>query len=134
MSEPKPFIRVVAALIENERGQILITQRRPQSFMPLRWEFPGGKVEASEIDQTALARELREELGIEVQVMDEFMGLVHQYPSFDIDFHVYRCEITGGKLQSIAVNDFRWVELRELEGFEFPPADQPTVERLIKCL
>lgn len=127
----KVMVRVVAALMEDDQGRVLITQRRPQAFMPLKWEFPGGKVEAGESDEQALARELSEELDIQVQVGAHFMGLVHEYPDFCIDFHVYRCQLVEGELKKVAVNDFKWVPLTDLERFEFPPADQPTIERLV---
>ena len=127
----KRKVRVVAALIEDSEGQVLITQRRPQAFMPLKWEFPGGKVEAGETDQVALMRELKEELGIETRIGAQFMGLMHSYPDFDIDFHVYSCELIGGSLKCLGVHDFRWVPAGELDQFEFPPADQPTVKLLI---
>jgi 8-oxo-dGTP diphosphatase len=126
-----PTVRVVAGLLENSDGQVLITQRRPQAFMPLKWEFPGGKVEPGETDQQALVRELQEELGIEVQVGEHFMGLVHKYPNFSIDFHVYRCSLIRGELRNLAVQDFRWVALADLERYEFPPADQPTIQQLL---
>jgi len=129
---PKPVVRVVAALMENENGQVLITQRRPQAFMPLKWEFPGGKVEPGETDTQALARELKEELGIEVEVGEHFMGLVHAYPNFSIDFHVYHCRRLSGDLANLAVHDFRWVDLSDLDKYDFPPADQPTVEQLLE--
>lgn len=127
----KRRVRVVAALIESEEGKVLITQRRPQAFMPLKWEFPGGKVEPGESDVEALKRELREELGIETDVGPEFFSLLHSYPDFDIDFHVYRCTLVFGSLRNLAVNDFRWVSLSDLEKYEFPPADQPTVDQLL---
>lgn len=125
-------IRVVAALLQREDGKVLITQRRAKAFMPLKWEFPGGKVEPGETDQQALARELKEELDIQVEVGDHFMGLKHAYPDFEVDFQVYSCTIISGDLRKIAVNDYRWVTVSELETFEFPPADQPTVEQLLK--
>lgn len=128
----KRTIRVVAALIEGNDGRVLITQRRPQAFMPLKWEFPGGKVEPGETDEAALIRELREELGIETTVINEFMALVHSYPDFIVDFHVYRCIQSGGNaIKKIGVHDFRWVRLEELEKYEFPPADLPTVKQLL---
>jgi 8-oxo-dGTP diphosphatase len=130
--KPVRTIRVVAALLQREDGKVLITQRRPQAFMPLKWEFPGGKVEPGESDHQALARELKEELDIQVQVGDHFMGLKHAYPDFDVDFQVYSCSIVSGDLRKLAVNDYRWVAVSELETFEFPPADQPTVEQLLK--
>jgi 8-oxo-dGTP diphosphatase len=125
-------IRVVAALLQRDDGKVLITQRRPQAFMPLKWEFPGGKVEPGESDQQALARELKEELDIQVQVGEHFMGLKHEYPDFEVDFQVYACSIISGDLRKLAVNDYRWVAVSDLETFEFPPADQPTVEQLLK--
>jgi 8-oxo-dGTP diphosphatase len=127
----KQRVRVVAALLERSDGRVLITQRRPQAFMPLKWEFPGGKVEPLETDHDALKRELREELGIEVMVGDHFMSLLHEYPDFEIDFNVYRCTLASGSLQALGVRDFRWVPISQLEAFEFPPADLPTVKLLL---
>jgi 8-oxo-dGTP diphosphatase len=131
-SDDKLTVRVVAGLLENEEGEVLITQRQPKSFMPLKWEFPGGKVEPGENDSQALARELKEELGIDVEVGEHFMGVLHAYPDFNIDFHVYRCELLNGEIQALAVHDFRWVDVDELDSYDFPPADQPTIEQLLK--
>lgn len=124
-------IRVVAALIQREDGRVLITQRHPMAFMPLKWEFPGGKVEPGETDQEALAREIKEELGIDLRVGEHYMGLLHRYPDFDVDFHVYRGDVASGKIAKISVHDFQWVEVSDLESYDFPPADQPTVEQLL---
>jgi 8-oxo-dGTP diphosphatase len=131
MDKNKKRVRVVAALLERSDGRVLITQRRPQAFMPLKWEFPGGKVEPNETDHDALKRELREELGIEVEVGEHFMSMLHEYPEFEIDFNVYRCTLCSGSLQALGVLDFRWVAISQLEAFEFPPADMPTVKTLI---
>ncbi len=131
-SESKRTIRVVAGLIRDSHGRALITQRRPQAFMPLKWEFPGGKVEAGESDQEALSRELKEELDIDVQVGENFMGLIHSYPDFDVDFQVYNCKIVSGKPGKIAVNDFKWIPISELCNDEFPTADQPSISKLLE--
>src|SRR5439155_19303167 len=85
-------IRVVAAMIDKD-GKYLITQRRPEASLPLLWEFPGGRVEEGETDEAALARELREEMGIEVDVLERVMRVEHSYPDYDIDFRVYRCKL-----------------------------------------
>jgi 8-oxo-dGTP diphosphatase len=122
----------VAALLERDDKKVLITQRRPQAFMPLKWEFPGGKVEAGESDETALTRELVEELGIQVEVGEHFMGLTHCYPEFDLDFHVYQCRLVSGSPRKIAVHNFRWVTVGELDKYDFPPADLPTVKQLLE--
>jgi 8-oxo-dGTP diphosphatase len=123
--------RVVAALLEDLKGRVLIAQRNETSFMPLMWEFPGGKVEPGETDAFALQREIKEELGIEISVQDEFISSFHKYTNFDIDFHVYRCRFESGKLKCLGVKDFRWVTIAELEKYKFPPADQTTISRLL---
>ena len=131
-STAKKKIRVVAALIQRPSdSRILITQRSPKATMPLKWEFPGGKVEASESDQIALQRELKEELGVEVKIGNEFMSLFHSYEEFDIDFHVYHCTMVSKNIQKLNIHDFRWVELTELSQFEFPAADQSTIRQLL---
>jgi 8-oxo-dGTP diphosphatase len=128
----KRTIRVVAALIEGNNGKVLITQRRAQAFMPLKWEFPGGKVEKGESDQQALKREIQEELGIEIEVGNHFLGLVHAYPDFYVDFQVYQCSIEQGEPQDIGVHGFKWVSITELDSYDFPPADQPTIKKLLE--
>jgi 8-oxo-dGTP diphosphatase len=128
----KKKVRVVAGLMMNHKGQVLITQRQPKAFMPLKWEFPGGKVEPGEDDQQALKRELKEELGVDVKVGNHFMGLEHEYDEFVIDFHVYHCSLTQGSIQAVGVYNFRWVQPYELDSFEFPPADEPTIQRLLE--
>ncbi len=101
-------IRVVGAMIERD-GHYLITQRPPTATLPLLWEFPGGRVEAGETDQEALARELREEMGIEVAVGDRTIHVEHAYESYDIDFCVYRCRLPEGPIRNIRVHAHRWV-------------------------
>src|SRR5712692_7633790 len=81
-------IHVVGAMIENNGGRYLITQRPRTASLPLLWEFPGGRVQPGETDQQALARELREEMGIQVEVKEEAIHLHHEYPQYDIDCHL----------------------------------------------
>ena len=73
----KPHIRVVAAEIERD-GHYLITQRNPHAVLPLLWEFPGGRVEMGESDAQALARELHEGMGIEVEVDERSLSVSHE--------------------------------------------------------
>src|SRR5512138_4006225 len=96
-------IRVVGAMIEQD-GRYLITQRPPAATFPLLWEFPGGRVEAGETDQAALARELREEMGIEVAVGDRSIHVEHAYEGYDIDFCVYRCRLVAGPIRNLRVH------------------------------
>ncbi len=129
---PKPKIRVVAAQIERG-GRYLITQRKPTSSLPLLWEFPGGRVEPGESDPDALARELREEMAIDVIVGPAAVAVTHEYEAYIIDFRVYRCELSSrpDEIRPIGVHDFRWVSPAELDDYEFPGADQASVDALL---
>lgn len=128
----KRHIRVVAAQIERQ-GRYLITQRKPTSSLPLLWEFPGGRVEEGESDADALARELNEEMAIEVEVEEPSVAVTHEYASYIIDFRVYRCRLLTppDQIQKLGVHDVRWVHPSELDDYEFPGADQQTVDALL---
>jgi 8-oxo-dGTP diphosphatase len=123
-------IRVVGAMIERD-GKYLITQRPPRASLPLLWEFPGGKVEPGETDEEALARELREEMAIGVEVAERVIHVEHAYDQYDIDFCVYRCRLRDGEIQNLKVHDHRWVRPDELDDYEFPAADEKTIARLL---
>ena len=118
-------------MIRNEEGCYLITQRPPHATMPLLWEFPGGRAEDSESDEDALARELLEEMGIEVEVGDQAMCVEHVYPEYEIDFRVYHVQIRGGRIEHIRVHDHRWVRPEELDHYEFPGADARSMDMLL---
>lgn len=128
----KKKIRVVAAQVERD-GRYLITQRKPSSSLPLLWEFPGGRVEEGEEDPDALARELREGMAIEVEVLEPSVAVTHEYEAYVIDFRVYRCRILTAdeEIRKIGVHDVRWVHPRDLDDYEFPGADQQTVDALL---
>jgi 8-oxo-dGTP diphosphatase len=123
-------VRVVAAMLEKD-GKYLITQRRPTASLPLLWEFPGGRVEEGESDEAALARELKEEMGIEVEVRDRVIHVQHSYPHYDIDFCVYACKLVEGEIEHHRVHDHRWVAPQDLNKYEFPAADEKTVAQLL---
>jgi 8-oxo-dGTP diphosphatase len=130
MPVDKPHIRVVAAEIERG-GKFLITQRRPGARMPLLWEFPGGRVEPGETDPAALVRELRDELGITVQVGPLSLHVTHEYENYTLDLLVYRAT-TQDEPRALKVHDLRWVEPSEFDRYEFPGADQKTVDALLE--
>ncbi len=123
-------IRVVGAMIDQD-GRYLITQRPPKATLPLLWEFPGGKVEPGESDQAALARELREEMDIDVEVGDRCVHVEHSYESYDIDFCVYRCRLLSKSIKDLRVHAHRWVRPEELDQYEFPAADEKTIAKLL---
>jgi 8-oxo-dGTP diphosphatase len=126
-------IRVVGAMLQNDEGRYLITQRPPKASLPLLWEFPGGRVEEGETDAQALAREIREEMGVEVTVLEEAMHTHHEYPNYDIDFRVFRCRLKDQKapIQHLRVHDHRWVTLEEMSQYRFPDADAKTLAKLL---
>ena len=95
MTDPRRRVLVVAGLIIGDDRRILITQRRADQSLGGKWEFPGGKVEPGEAPVTALARELREELGVAAEVGRIWEVLFHAYPEFDLVMLVYVCRING---------------------------------------
>jgi len=124
-------IEVVAAIIRRDE-QILITKRQDRAHLAGLWEFPGGKVEAGESHAAALGREIREELGIEIAIGEEFFTVEHDYPTKSVRLHFFHCTILDGEPQRLDVADLRWVKPVELNGFEFPPADAELIRKLQK--
>jgi 8-oxo-dGTP diphosphatase len=129
-TNPKPVIRVVAAAIDQD-GRYLITQRRPTAVLPLLWEFPGGKVEPGETDPDALAREIRERLGVTLDVGPMLSAVRKEYASYIVDLHLYSCTLQAGEPAALGVNDFRWVAAHEFDSLQFTPADQASMDRLL---
>ncbi len=122
---------VVAALVRDDAGRILLTQRRHDQPMPLKWEFPGGKVEPGEAPVAALAREIEEELGCQAEIgrIDEVV--FHAYADFDLYMLVYRCRLLGAA-RAVEVAQVHWVERDRLLTYDVLPADVALVERLAR--
>jgi 8-oxo-dGTP diphosphatase len=120
---------VVAGLII-EKGRILVTQRKENTFYGLFWEFPGGKVKDGEDPRQGLQRELREELGIETEAGSLFEAVSYAYPTDSILLLVYRCRIEKGTPELLGCRDLRWVTPREIAELSMLPADQSILERL----
>jgi 8-oxo-dGTP diphosphatase len=123
---------VVAGLIVGDDGRVLVSQRRADQALPLQWELPGGKVEAGEAPVAALARELREELGVDATVGRIWDVVFHAYPSFDVVMLVYACRLPVGQVpRAIEVAAVEWAPPAALPGYDILPADAPLVERLV---
>jgi 8-oxo-dGTP diphosphatase len=122
----KKVIRVVAAVVEND-GLYLITQRRETAVLPLKWEFPGGKVESGELDEDALKRELRERLDAEAKIGRKLGEKVHEYDGYRVALALYE----GKPLHAKRVKDFRWVASADFDKYPFPDADQQTMDQLL---
>ena len=124
------FIEIVAGIIDDDTGKIGVNKRPPDKTFGGYWEFPGGKIEAGETHQKALARELEEELGIIVEVQEFITTLEHDYRSNGgsiCKIYFYRCRIIDGIPTPQEKNDFRWVTKEELSKLteNFVPADIP---------
>lgn len=126
------MIDVVAAIIKDEEGKILIAQRNLKKSQGGLWEFPGGKIEANETREDAIIREIREELNIDVKVVCFFAEKVFNYPDKDINLIALECSKINGVIKLLEHEDYRWVNSSELENFEFAPADMFIVEKLMK--
>jgi len=133
MSEPRARKLVVAGLIIGDDRRVLITQRRADQALPLQWELPGGKVEPGEDPVVALARELREELGVTARVGRIWDVLFHAYPAFDLVMLVYACRLAPGETpRTVEVADLAWVATADLPGaWDILPADRPLIDRLV---
>ena len=122
--------RVVAALIV--RGdEIVICQRTRHQSMPLKWEFPGGKIEHGEQPRDALRRELEEELGVDATIEDEVSRIVHTYPNGGtVELRFYTVREFRGELENRIFKDVQWVNRKELPAYDFLEADAPVVRDL----
>ncbi|MBE9549642.1 MAG: 8-oxo-dGTP diphosphatase MutT [Proteobacteria bacterium] len=125
----KPLI-VVAGIIRNSKGQILLGQRRPGTHLEGLWEFPGGKVEANETLEQALKRELEEELGIQVSTSQPLITVEHQYPEKKVLLYVLEVSNWLGEVQSLEQQVLQWVNPENLSKIKMPEADIPVVRLL----
>ena len=122
----------IAVIARN--GKVLVCRRRPDTTFPGCWEFPGGKREAGESAEQCLARELREELAVEVQPVEALVPIEHDYPAARIRLNPYLCKLLDGEPQPIACEQTRWIDPAELRDYPFPPANERLIEEVIERL
>ena len=122
--------RVVAGLIVRD-GKLLVCQRTRHQTMPLKWEFPGGKIEEGEQPRAALRRELEEELGILATVGDEVKRIQHEYPNgamVELRFFVVR--EYQKEIENRIFREVRWAQPKDLPAYDFLDADLTLVQEL----
>ena len=120
-------IHVAAAVIHDRAGRILIAKRPLDKHQGGLWEFPGGKVEAGETVEAALARELAEELGIAVTAAQPLIQVRHDYPDKQVLLDVWQVTAFDGKPHGVEGQPLAWVEPAQLSGYSFPAANRPIV-------
>lgn len=124
--------RVVAAVIRRG-GRILISRRREGGERGGQWEFPGGKVEPGEGEPEALRREVREELGCEVEVGRLLVRHRHRYPDLEVELAFYACELPpGSDPLPLGCAALEWAEARSLPAFDFCEADRPVLGEIAR--
>jgi 8-oxo-dGTP diphosphatase len=122
--------RVVAALIVKD-GKILVCQRTRHQTMPLKWEFPGGKIEEGEQPRNALHRELEEELGVNATIGDEVARIRHEYRRGNaVELRFFLVREYAGDLENRIFRDMQWACPDELPSFDFLEADLKLVSDL----
>ena len=129
MTSPSRSIHVVAAVITDARGRILLNRRTGDSDMAGLWEFPSGKREPGETSEQALIRELKEELGIDVQesCLAPFVFASHAYETFHLLMPLYLCRRWSGPVIRKEHAALKWVRPNQLSDYPMPPADEPLV-------
>jgi 8-oxo-dGTP diphosphatase len=122
--------RVVAALIVKQ-GNVLVCQRTRHQTMPLKWEFPGGKIEEGEQPRSALRRELEEELGILATVGDEVRRIQHEYPNGGmVELRFFIVREYQREIENRIFRDIQWAEPKDLPAYDFLEADLTLVKEL----
>jgi 8-oxo-dGTP diphosphatase len=127
--DAKPVVLVVAVALVDADGRVLIAQRPAGKAMAGLWEFPGGKVGPDETPERALIRELREELGIDVEqsCLAPLTFASHDYDGFHLLMPLYVCRVWGGSPTPREGQTLRWVRPVKLRDFPMPPADEPLI-------
>lgn len=132
MPTPLRSIHVMAAVITDARGRILLARRTEGRDLAGRWEFPGGKQEPGETPEDALVRELREELGIEARVGDPIISVPQQYPDKRLRLEVRHLTGWTGTPRGHEGQALAWVAPDKLARYDMPPADRPVVAALLQ--
>ncbi|MFA7615117.1 MAG: (deoxy)nucleoside triphosphate pyrophosphohydrolase [Weeksellaceae bacterium] len=127
------MIDVSCAIILNQ-NKVLIAQRNKNGKLPLKWEFPGGKVEKFETIKKSLIREIKEELNIEIEIIERLSPVEHHYSDFSIRLHPFLCNFKSGNLMVKEHEEIQWAEKSDLLNFDWAEADLPIVNEFLNFL
>lgn len=124
------MIKVVCAVIKND-NKILIAQRSNKMSLPLKWEFPGGKIEKGEDKKAALKREIQEELSIEIEIGNELNAVIHHYDNFSITLIPFLCTTSSRTFKLTEHKEIRWEKKENLKQYDWAAADIPIVNEIL---
>ena len=124
------MLQVTCAIIVHG-NKILICQRSAAMKLPLKWEFPGGKIEQGESKEDCLRREIREELGIDIAICKALTPVEYHYPTFSICLYPFVCTLESGILKATEHAQAIWVDTTELSGYDWAEADVPIVHEYL---
>ncbi|MEI7816256.1 MAG: (deoxy)nucleoside triphosphate pyrophosphohydrolase [Desulfuromonadales bacterium] len=122
----KRHFHVACAIIEQE-GKVLTAQRSATMILPLKWEFPGGKIESGESPEQCLLRELQEELGVSVSISNALSLATHNYPDFTVTLYPFICQLAGGTVTMYEHHALQWIEPQYMKDLDWAAADLPVV-------
>jgi 8-oxo-dGTP diphosphatase len=125
------MINVTCAIIYFN-DKILVTQRSEKMKLPLKWEFPGGKLEEDESEIDCIKREIREEINIEIKVLEKLSNSIYDYGTFKINLIPFISSYVSGKIILSEHKDYKIIDKSELLGLDWAEADLPIVEELLK--
>ncbi len=132
-SYKKQWMITVTCAIIQDRDKFLICQRGRAMSLPLKWEFPGGKMEPGEDEKRSVIREIREELQLDIRLIRRLATVEYDYPSFRIRLIPFLARVIGGSLQLQEHADAKWISADELDQYDWAPADLPVVAQLKKA-
>lgn len=127
------LIEVVGAAIIKD-NKVLAMQRSERMTLPGMWEFPGGKIEENETEEEALGREIKEELNIDIKIINYVNEASYAYDFGTVSLKVYTAEITSGQISLEEHSDGKWLDAKELAGVNWAPVDIPAAKELEKIL
>ena len=128
--KPVPHKHIGVAVITDAQGKILIDRRKQEGLLGGLWEFPGGKIEPGESAEDCVKREIKEELGIEIEVGSRLITIDHAYTHFKVTLNVFNCTHLSGTPQPLESDEVKWVTLDEIDEYPFPKANSQIIDAL----
>jgi len=125
------IINVTCAIILKDK-KILVAQRNEKMKLPLKWEFPGGKLEINESEIDCIKREIKEEININIEVLQKLSNNIHDYGTFKINLIPFLVQYISGEIKLAEHKDYRLLERSQLLNLDWAEADLPIVEEFLK--